>query len=470
MPDSADTSPTAQHAIASILDCMDWSGRSPDTLAISGADPILATRFRIGTCGIGVLGAVALAADALHHAKTGRHQDIAISHRAAALAMRSNRHVRVLDTGEMRDGWNDISGLYQCGDGHWVQLHCNYPWLAEGILEILGCPAERPRIEAALATWDAQAFEDAVAEKNLCAFMVRSRDEWDRHPQSRAIAEQPLMTIEKIGDAPVEPLPEGDRPLSGVRAVELTRVIAGPVSGRTLAEHGAQVMRIGRADRPDDLGLVRDTGLGKLATDLDLRDAADAARLDDLIRGADVVTQGHRPGTLAAKGLSPERLAGLRPGIVFVSLCAWGDKGPWAHRRGFDSLVQCATGIAAEQGGMDSPRHLPAQALDYVTGYLAAFGAMEGLRRRATIGGSWMVRLSLAQSAKWIDDLGRTGDASAMTLADPKNEDIPEFLETHDTVWGRMEHIKPVLEMSETPPRWDLPPVPLGSHPPVWPD
>jgi crotonobetainyl-CoA:carnitine CoA-transferase CaiB-like acyl-CoA transferase len=459
----------AGRALAQILNSAGWTGRGADTPLFSGTDPILPANFRIGTAGAAVLGAVGLAADALWGLKTGRRQDISVDFRAAALAMRSNRHVRV-GTADFGPGWADISGLYPCRDGRWVQLHCNYPWLAEGVLHILGCRAERPAVAAALETWDAAAFEAAVAADNLCVFMVRTKDEWTAHAQGRAVAALPLISIEKIGDAPVEPLPAGDRPLSGIRALELVRVIAGPVCGRTLAEHGAQVMRIGRPDRPDDDNLLRDTGHGKLAANLDLRDPDGMARLDDLIKQADVVTQGHRPGTLAGRGLTPERLAELRPGVVFVSLSAWGADGPWAHRRGFDTLVQCAMGIAAEHGGPDTPRHLPAQALDYVSGYLAAFGAMEALRRRATEGGSWLVRLSLAQSGRWIDGLGRVGDAAAKTLPEPRYDDVKDLMESRDTAWGPMEHLKPAVRMSETPPRWDLPAAPLGTHPPVWPD
>ena len=455
-------------ALASILTSLDLDGDAAGRVTFTGRDPVLPTNFLLGTAGAAVIGATGLAADAPHHLKTGRHQEIAVDIRAAALAMRSNRHVRIQgdDSGE---SWADISGLYQCRDDRWVQLHCNYPWLAEGVLEILGTPPDRAEIAAKLSTWEAAVFEAAVAEKNLCAFMVRTREEWENHGQGQAVRNLPLMSIEKIGEAPPISLPMGPRPLSGIRALEFTRVIAGPVSGRTLAEHGADVMRISRPDRPDDLSLIQDTGHGKLAAHLDLREPGALDRMDALIKDADVVTQGHRPGTLAGRGLAPKRLAELKPGIVFVSLSAWGHEGPWAHRRGFDSLAQCAMGIANEQKTEIPPKHLPAQALDYVSGYLAAVGSMEGLRRRATEGGSWLIRLSLAQSGHWIDGLGRVGDGDARNLPEPKFDDIADLMETHDTVWGPMDHLKPVVQMSETPPRWDRPAVPLGSHAPEWP-
>lgn len=461
------SAPSPHQALTTVLNAVGWQGRPATDVTFTGGDPVLATNFRPGTAGAVAIAAAGLGADALHQTKGNAPQDIAMDIRAGAFAMRSNRHVRVgNDPGRQ---WADISGLFPCGDERWVQLHCNYPWLAEGILEILGCEATKPAVAAALKTWNAQDFEDAVGARNLCGFMVRSPAEWAAHPQAAAVAALPVLTIEKIADAPREPLPAGDRPLSGIRAVELTRVIAGPVSGRTLAEHGADVMRIGRPDRPDDEVLIRDTGQGKLAADLDLREAAARDILDNLIRQADVVIQGHRPGTLAGRGVGPERVAALRPGAVFVSLSAWSHAGPWAHRRGFDSLVQCASGLAHEQGAPEAPRHLPAQAIDYVTGFLAAFGAMEGLRRRATEGGSWLVRLSLAQTGRWIDRLGRIDGPDARGLPEPTEADIADLLDQRDTVWGTMTHLKPALHLSATPPHWDRPPVPLGTHAPVWP-
>ncbi len=463
-----------QIALDGILATAGWTGRGAWAVAFSGADPVLATNFRLGTAGSVALAAQGLAADALHHLRTGRHQDLAIDHRAGALAMRSNQQVRLKD-GRVGAQWANLSGLYPCRDGRWVQLHCNYPWLKAGILGVLGLKDtdERETVAAAVMKWDAAQLEAAMAAPNLPAYMIRAPEEWRRHPQAAAVAELPVMEIIKIGEAPREPLPSnqghgGDRPLSGIRVAELARVIAGPVCGRTLAEHGADVLRVGCAYRPDDTTLAMDTGHGKRSTHLDLRDPAEMDALKGLLRQADIMTQGHRPGTISGRGLSPEAVADLRPGIVYVTLSAWSHVGPWSHRRGFDSLVQCATGMAYEQGGAETPRHLPAQAIDYVSGYLAAFGAMEGLRRRATEGGSWLVRVSLAQTGRWIDGLGRVGGPEALALADPTTDDVMDLVEAHETEWGTLEHLKPALGMSETPPRWDLPAAPIGSHDPVW--
>src|SRR5262249_30085298 len=206
----------------------------------------------------------------------------------------------------------------------------------------------------------------------------------------------------KSGEAPAQPLPRGGRPLSGVRVLDLTRVLAGPTSGRVLAENGAEVLHIAAPHLPYQAELLMDTGHGKRCAWIDLREPAGVETLIGLGRGADVFVQGYRPGTLAIRGFSPERLAELRPGIVCVNICAYGHEGPWRDRRGFDSIVQNVTGLSAAQGSLDKPRNLPVQANDYIAGYLAALGAMVGLARRVEQGGSWLVRVSLVQVAHWI--------------------------------------------------------------------
>jgi crotonobetainyl-CoA:carnitine CoA-transferase CaiB-like acyl-CoA transferase len=255
-----------------------------------------------------------------------------------------------------------------------------------------------------------------------------------------------------------------------VRVLDLTRVIAGPICGRTLAEHGADVLLVTAAHLPSIDVLVMDTGHGKRSARLDLRRDEDAERLRELIRGADVVCQSYRPGALAARGFGPEALARLRPGIVAVTLSAYGHVGPWASRRGFDSLVQTVSGIAYEGGraaGIDGPRPLPAQALDHSSGYLAAFGAMLALARRAREGGSWLVRLSLAQTGRWIDGLGRI---EGPETPEQRIEDVEDLLITSDTPFGRLRHVAPAARLSETPAWWTRPSVPLGTDPPTWAD
>jgi len=467
---------TADDALAEILRTA--SMRGDTEVAITGRDPVLPTNHLIGAAGAAALAAVGTAASELWHLRTGRRQRVRIDMRAVAAAMRSERYVRV--NGEFVERYAPVSGYHRTRDGRWIQLHCNFPHHRAGVLKLLGCPDDRAAVSAAVAQSDGQALEDELIDAGLCAALLRSRAEWEAHPHYKAVAPLPLFEIIKLGDSGPEPLgataaplgataaPPGaaTAPLDGVRVLELTRVIAGPVSGRTLAQHGADVLRITPRHLPDLPGHEADTGSGKLTAVLDLRERHDLERLRALAADADVVTQGYRPGTLAARGLSPEALAAARPGIVCVTLSAWSHEGPWRHRRGFDSLVQSTTGIVDTTG--ERPRPLPCQALDHVTGYLMAFGAMAALARRAREGGSYQVRVSLCQTQEWLHRLRRV-DVDWRTIPDPTIDDVADLLIDTDGPYGRVRHVRPVVELSETPARWRRPAVPPGTSPPEWP-
>ena len=261
-----------------------------------------------------------------------------------------------------RDHRDPIHGLYRCRDGRWVRIHSNFPHHRDGTLKLLGCEHSRNAVARALEGWDAETFETAAAEAGLVATVARSFAEWDDHPQGHALASLPLFTIERIGDAPTEPLPAGDRPLAGVRVLDLTRVIAGPVCGRTLAAHGADVLLVTAQHLPSMGSLVIDTGRGKLSTSIDLREDGGRATLARLLKDADIFVQGYRPGAIAGHGFGPQEAARIRPGIVYVSLCAYGHAGPWAHRRGFDSLVQNANGLNVAEAEAAGARQAKAAA------------------------------------------------------------------------------------------------------------
>src|SRR4030095_7232474 len=253
---------------------------------------------------------------------------------------------------------------------------------------------------------------EAIIAAKGAGGMARTQAEWARHPQGAAVAALPLMEIVRIGDSAPQPLPAGDRPLSGIRVLDLTRVLAGPTCARTLAEHGADVLKITGAHLPNLGNQEYDTGHGKLSAHLDLREPKDVEILRGLVREGDVFSQGYRPGTLGARGFAPEALATLRPGIVIVSLCAFSHVGPWASRRGFDTVVQTVSGITSRQGELfpgaePGPQFYPVSAIDYLTGYLMAFGAIVALTRRAREGGSWLVRISLAQTGRWLVGRGQ---------------------------------------------------------------
>ena len=445
-----------------------------DRVRLIGADPALPSSFRVGTAAQATIAATGLAATELWRQRAGRTQTVAVDMRHAAVEFRSERYMRI-DGKPPSPAWDKIAGIYGTGDGRKVRLHTNFPHHRDGILKLLGCDYAREAVQAALLKWEAETFETAAAGAGMVATMMRSPSEWAAHPQGQAVARLPVLEITRIGEAPARPLPafpadDEKRPLAGIRVLDLTRVIAGPVCGRALAAHGADVMRVTAPHLPGLPELDIDTGRGKLSAAIDLRATDDRDWLRGLAREAHIFVQGYRPGGLAAKGFSPDALAEMRPGIVVVSLSAYGHAGPWANRRGFDSLVQNASGInvaEAEAAGVAPPKELPAQALDHATGYLMAFGAMMALARKAQEGGSWHVRVSLAQTGHWLKSLGRVHNGFA--CAEPAGEELKSLTDEMDTPFGRLSFVKHAAVLSETPAFWARPPVKLGTHAPVWP-
>ena len=449
-----------------ILGLLGRQKRIDDSLVFSnGEDPIFASPWRVGRAGSASLGAVGLALSDLWRLKTGKTQSVAIDRHAAAASLRSNTYV--MQNGKKPVSWDPLAGHYKTADNRTMFLHTNHPHHREGALHIAGATeGTREALAEAVAKWKGQDIEDAIAAGNCVGGLSRSREEWNAHPHGIAIAKLPLLDIVKIGEAPAQPLPQGERPLSGIRAFDLTRVLAGPTSGRVLAENGADVLHVAAPHLPYQTEILMDTGNGKRCAWIDLREPAGVETMKGLLKEADVFTQGYRPGTLAARGFSPEQVAALRPGIVCVSICAYGHDGPWAARRGFDSIVQNVTGLAATQGSLAEPRNLPVQALDYIAGYLAALGAMVGLARRAEQGGSWLVRVSLVQVAHWLAGLG-TIDGSA-GLKDLPDTELAGLLMESDGPFGRLRHLKPVIQMSDTPCFYARPAEPLGTSPARW--
>jgi crotonobetainyl-CoA:carnitine CoA-transferase CaiB-like acyl-CoA transferase len=457
-----------RNALAALLRTAGYDEAALRHVDLTGSEPVLPTSFAIGTAAQATIAATAVAAAEIWRLRTGRRQHVSVDMRHAAVEFRSERYLRV--DGKPYDEYHDdIAGLYRCGDGRWVRLHTNLPHHCSGLLALLGCEHSRAAVQQALDRWQGEALETAAAETGLVVTACRPFAEWDKHPQGRAVANLPLLSIERIGDAPPLAAAAAERPLGGIKVLDLTRIIAGPVCGRTLAAHGADVLLVTAAHLPSLHPLVMDTGRGKLSTALDLRQPDARETLAALVRDADVFVQGYRPGALAAFGFGPAEVARLRPGIVYVSLCAYGHEGPWAARRGFDSLVQTASGFnvaEAEAFGASRPKELPCQALDHATGYLLAFAAMAALTRRATEGGSRHVRASLAQTGAWLRGLGRV---DGVACPDPAFDAVRDCLEETASGFGRLTAVRHAALMSETPPHWVRPAVPLGTHAPVWP-
>jgi crotonobetainyl-CoA:carnitine CoA-transferase CaiB-like acyl-CoA transferase len=416
---------------------------------------MLPGHFRIGSAAAACVQTATEAAAELFHVRGGDPGPVSVDVRHAAAAFRSERYLRV--DGKPFDAIEDpLTGNYRAADG-WVRLHCNYPHHLAAVATALGTSVDQAEVAAAVAGRSALDVEEAVVAAGGAATALRASRDWLMHPQGVALLGLRLVQVDQIGYAPELKLSTADRPLAGIRVLDLTHVIAGPVCGRTLAAHGADVLHVGAEHLPVVRPLLMDTGFGKRSTYLDLR-AEGAEVLRDLVRDADVVVQSYRPGSLAAKGFGAGDLAAMRPGIVVAELSAWGWEGPWRARRGFDSLAQMATGIAAG----DPPQPLPAQFLDHGAGWLAAFGVMSALRQRVAHGGSWRVRVSLAGTGMWLDRLGRTETAGTEPA-------VADLLTETDSAFGRLTHIRIPGSLPGAPPKWDHGPrIPGGDAPEWW--
>jgi crotonobetainyl-CoA:carnitine CoA-transferase CaiB-like acyl-CoA transferase len=440
-----------------------------DAVTLTGEEPQVPSSFRVAVSAQASIAAAGLAAAHVWKLRSGQDQQVTVDMRHAVAECRSERYLRV-EGKPPPPAWDAIAGVYKTRDRRFVRLHTNFPHHREAVCRVLNCKAERDDVQAALMHWDAEAFETAAYAKGGVVAMMRSHDEWSGSAQANALASLPMITFEKISDAPPKTWPSGDRPLAGLRVLDLSRVIAGPVAGRTLAAHGADVLLISGPDLPAIPWLVIDTGRGKLSSFLDLKGEQGRAALRDLLSSADIFSQGFRPHALAGLGFSPQDAARINPGIIYVSLSAYGHAGPWADRRGFDSLVQTTTGFNHAEGqaaGVDGPKELPAQVLDHTTGYLMAFGAMMAKARQSREGGSWHVRVSLAQTGHWIWNLGRL--PNGLATEDLKSEAIVPFVEEAPSGFGRLKAISHSARLSKTPAFWAHPSMPLGSHTPEWP-
>ena len=376
-----------------------------------------------------------------------------------------NDQVQTVD-GVHEPGFAPLSGFFEAGDG-WVRTHANYPHHRVRLLRALGLAEEATREDAAgaIAERSAQEVEDVVTADHGIAVRVRSVGEWMASDQGGAVASHDVLSVTTIsgggpsGVSSAAPVPVPERP----RVLDLTRVLAGPVATRTLAFLGCDVLRVDSPNLPELEALHLDTDAGKRSTLVDLHDEHARHRLHDLLAEADVLVTGYRPGALAAYGLDPDHLAEQHPQLVCATLTAWTPTGPWGRRRGFDSIVQAATGISLiESREGATPGALPAQALDHATGYLLAAGVLAALRRRATEGGTWRVEAHLARTAHWLLQTDAL-DAPAAAIDDPS----PWLVES-DTAYGRVAQSRPAFGVDHAPREFASVGRRWGSDPAVW--
>lgn len=454
---------------------MALDGRAvPDFVEIEEGAPALATRLPADEAAAAAQAATGVAAADLWRLRGGDEQTVRVATREAAAGLVGFALQRFEDPDRAplmeRIGGGNLPlssplGFFPTRDGRHVFLHPSFPDSARKLLALLGVDDNREAVAKAAAGWGAQALEDAIAEAGVCGAMARSPEEWDASEQGRALAALPLVEVVKVADGPPVPFAaDGDAPLSGVRVLDLTRVLAGPTCGRTLAQYGAEVLAVAGPELPSVPMFVADTGHGKRSAFLDLKTDAGRETLKTLVRGADVFSQGYRAGALERLGFGEADLAALNPGLISVSINCYGHEGPWRERPGWEQLAQTVTGMAQVHGGAATPELQPGAVTDYTTGFLAAYGAMIALRRRAVEGGSWRVRVSLSQTGVWVRGLGlRETPSRSMS-----SEEIIGYCERNDSGYGFVTHLRPAVRMSATQPRWDEPTRPLGVDPPTW--
>ena len=381
-------------------------GRSADLerVQVTG-DPagLLPSRLKVQELMTAAVGSALLAVAALDAARNqAPPAPVSLSAEHVAVAACSERYARRTGS-DAGAAMAPLSRFWRAADG-WVRLHANYPWHLRRALDVLGCADHPGQVGQAIAARTTADLEDSFAAAGGLAFAVRSLGEWTRHPQGQVVAAQPLVRTE-TGPGSGRRLSPG-RALHGIRVLDLTRVIAGPVATRTLAAWGADVLRLDAPHLPEIPAQATDTLQGKRSARLDLASPHGRARLEELLAEADLLVQGYRPGALLQFGLGTEALAERHPHLSVVTLSAWGPAGPWSDRRGFDSLVQCPTGIAVIEGNSEQPAAMPAQALDHATGYLAAAAGVMALAAGQADGRARYQQLSLARTAKWFTDAG----------------------------------------------------------------
>ena len=448
-------------------------GATGGDVAFAGEDPILPATHRLGAC-IGVpLMAAAVATVALHRHRGGPDQDLELDLRQAVHGINPAAFWHPTLNGEQAPHPLVFDNPflivpYRTADGRWVMPTGVYPRLAAAWCRFLDVPPDMGKVAAAIAQRDAFELEDTASASGLPMCVVRTPAEWLAHEQGALLAGQPVIGFERIGDAPARDFVEAKRPFDGIRVLSFTHAVAGPTVGRTLAEHGADVLC---ATRPNDYEhefIYAEANVGSRSAYINLEHPTGQERLASLLPDTDVVVNNHRTGALEGHGLEPRHLAERRPGLVYVSVTCYGSRGPWAGRGGFDMNGSAASGLMTIEGTEAEPR-LPVTALinDYITGYMGAIGAIAALIKRTTEGGSWHVTVNLTSTAMWCGSLGLVdptvaGRGDEHTLREPVAYDAPSPL-------GEVHMLAPPVRFSHTPPSWPNPTlVPRGSSRAEW--
>lgn len=484
------------------------------TVTFTGRDPILHSHFRIGACMALPAMAAGVGAAAIWQDRTGEGQDARVDLREAVYNVNpiittvmqqrvamgalppndpvvSRMTFRPTINGRFPQAplgfGNPFSFVpFRTRDGRFMNITAIYPHLKERALNLLKVPPERETIAAAVATWEGEELEAAMFEAGVVGVMHRRTDEWLAHPEGAHLAKTDLIEIRKVADGEPKPWsPDPTQPLSGVKALSLTHVIAGSTAARTLSEYGAEVLHIMRDQSFEHEGLWTDVNIGMRSAALDLRRPDDAAALNSLIPDADVFIDGFSGRGIERLGFGIDEVTSKKPdGIVYLTLRGYSWDGPWKMVRTFDMEAVSATGFTYFEGGgpypefgatfgeqsPDGPQPAFPPTLvmnDYIAGYLGGAGIIEALRRRARDGGSYHVHVNLARAAMWYASLGTF--ASTQFEVTEENQMIEPRTMTFATPYGKAYRLAPMVQLSKTPGEWQDPLLSVrGSAQPIW--
>lgn len=477
-------SPSSQHALDLMLEAIgqreaDYSG----AITIRNADPLLASRHRFGEVMAAAQAALGANLGELWVRRGGNPQDVTTD---AHAGVHQHHGIAFMRQGGRKLGFTDYnppssfddpvgSEFYATRDGKFIKFEMLYPRLRDAVFRVLKCAPTQRAVEQAVGQWDGVALEQALRDEGAAVGVVRSAEEWRQHPVGARLAAKPVVELTKIGDSDPIPLPEGlpgdGRPLRGINVLDCTHVIGGPITARTLAEFGANVLHISRVDYPDHMNWRMETDLGKRAAYCDLTAPDDHQQFFRLLQDADVFTCSYL--NLDQKGISPKTLATARPGIISHELRCFDFEGEWANFRGFDMLAVAVSGYVDEEGAVDAPL-MPVQNIfaDYLAGYVGAAAITSALLKRAESGGSYQVRVSLTRMCMWAQDIGLL-DESALDGTRPwsdvvKEADLP--VETIDGPFGEITYLPSLIEMPDIHPGFDRSTQPLGSSGLTWSD
>ena len=469
--------PTSQQALNQMLSAIglresDYKGK----VKIEGKDPILASRHRFGELMAAAQAAFGMAVGNIWELRGGKPQDVTTNvrnavhqHHGIAFMRQNGRELPFTDYGSGVGVDSPMSGeFYPTRDGRFVKIELFYPRLRDAMFKVLKCAPTQRAVEAAIMQWDGESLELAIREEAGAIGMVRTAEEWRAHPVGRRLAAKPVVEIEKIGESDPIPFPklsgEGAKPFEGIRVLDCTHVIGGPVTGRTLAEFGADVLHLSKPNYPDHMNWRLETDIGKRAAYCDFDNEADTRQFFKLLQKADVFTCSYL--NLDNRGISPKRLATSRPGIISHELRCFDFEGEWANFRGFDMLAVAVSGYVDAEGAVDAPI-MPLQVIfaDYLAAYVGSAAVAAALHRRAIEGGSYQVRVSLTRMCMWASEIGLL-DGSALAGALPfadiaKETDLP--LAKINGPFGVQTYLPSMIELTDIKPGFVRGTQPLGS-------